>query len=189
MEIEERADGVHISGYVNVTCKRSRPVITPHGRVIEIIEERAFEKTLESGGDITVSVDHDQSHIYANTRSGTLTLYEDHIGLHADVLITDPDVIDIAKKGKIKGWSIGMYNIIDELEQRADDIPIRHIKQCDLDHVTLVVNKTPCYAATSIEVRSEGDTIIETRTTEDKPHISLIKPDYSDYEKRIAALN
>ena len=37
MKIEIRADGAHISGYVNVTGKRSRPVITPHGKVIEEI--------------------------------------------------------------------------------------------------------------------------------------------------------
>ncbi len=42
MRIEERADGLHINGYVNVTGKRSRPVITPRGKVIETIEERAF---------------------------------------------------------------------------------------------------------------------------------------------------
>ena len=46
MKIEIRADGAHISGYVNVTGKRSRPVITPHGKVIEEIEPRAFEQAI-----------------------------------------------------------------------------------------------------------------------------------------------
>lgn len=46
MQIEIRADGAHISGYVNVTEKKSRPVITPHGRVVEEIEPRAFEQAL-----------------------------------------------------------------------------------------------------------------------------------------------
>lgn len=188
INIEERADGLHISGYVNATGKPSRPIITPHGKVIEVIEERAFEETLKNGGDVSVSVDHDQSHIYARTSNNTLTLYEDAIGLHADVLVTDKDLIDIAKKGKIRGWSFGMYNVSDDLEQRADDIPIRHVKSLDLDHITLVVNKQPCYAATSVEVRADADTIIETRTIEDKLNISIKKPDYSDFEKRIAAL-
>jgi len=43
MKLEIRADGVHISGYVNATEKKSRPVITPHGKVIEVIEPRAFK--------------------------------------------------------------------------------------------------------------------------------------------------
>lgn len=32
MQLEFRADGAHISGYVNVTEKKSRPVMTPHGQ-------------------------------------------------------------------------------------------------------------------------------------------------------------
>ena len=56
MKIELRADGAHISGYVNVTEKKSRPVITPHGRVIEEIEPRAFEKAIDRAGNITVTV-------------------------------------------------------------------------------------------------------------------------------------
>ena len=32
MKIEIRADGAHISGYVNATEKKSRPVITPRGK-------------------------------------------------------------------------------------------------------------------------------------------------------------
>lgn len=53
MKIEIRADGAHISGYVNVTGKRSRPVITPHGKVIEEIEPRAFEQAIGRAGNIT----------------------------------------------------------------------------------------------------------------------------------------
>ena len=143
IKIEERADGVHICGYVNATGKPSRPIITPRGKVIEVIEERAFEQALRSNGEVTVSVDHDQSHIYASTRDNTLSVYEDAIGLHADVLVRDKDLIDIAKKGKIRGWSFGMYNVVDDMEQRADDIPIRHIKSLELDHITLVVHKQP----------------------------------------------
>lgn len=193
MKIEVRADGLHISGYVNVTGKKSRPVITPHGKCIEVIEERAFEKAIERSGDVTVSVDHDMSHIYASTRKNTLSLYEDNIGLHADVLITDPDLIEIAKKGKIRGWSFGMRNIVDTIEQRADDIPIRHISELDLDHIALVVKKTPCYAATSVEVRADdSESTLECRAFNTKVDLTITEPparvDYSSYENRINAL-
>lgn len=196
MNIEVRADGLHIDGYVNVTGKKSRPVITPHGKCIEVIEERAFESAIQKSGDISVTVDHDKSHIYASTRDGTVKLYEDNIGLHADVLITDPDLIEIAKKGKIRGWSFGMYNVIDELEQRTDDIPIRHVKDFLLDHLTLVVNKTPVYSATSVEVRADDEVDIEHRafdnpislTVTEMPPKTPPKVDYSDYENRIASL-
>lgn len=121
-------------------------------------------------------------------------LYEDGIGLHADVLITDKSVVEIAKQGKIRGWSFGMYNVVDELEQRADgELPIRHIKSLDLDHITLVVNKVPCYSATSVEVRADSETDIETRAVDSNVNLSVIEPakekiDYSDYENRIKSL-
>lgn len=196
MNIEIRADGAHISGYVNVTEKKSRPVITPHGKVVEEIEPRAFERAIQRTGNINVTVDHDSTHVYASTEDGTMTLYEDNIGLHADVLITDETLIELAKKGKIRGWSFGMYNVVDSIEPRANDIPLRKISALDLDHVTLVVNKQPCYSATSVEVRANEEIYIETRTIEESPKITEDKPkkpvapffDNSAYLERIKKL-
>lgn len=193
MKIEIRADGVHISGYVNATEKKSRPVMTPHGKVIEVIEPRAFEGAIERAGNVTVSVDHDQSQIYASTNDGTLKLYEDNIGLHADTHISDPNVVEMAQNGKIKGWSFGMLNVVDTLEARADDLPLRRITALDLDHLTLVVKKNPIYSATSVEVRAENEIVIETRTTEQPTQITEVEPikldtpffDISSYEERI----
>lgn len=191
MKIELRADkSVRITGYVNVTEKKSRPVITPHGKCIEEVEERAFQQAIDRAGDIAVTVDHNTSHIYASTKQGNLKLYEDGIGLHADVIITDADVIELAKKGRIKGWSFGMYNVKDELEQRAEgELPIRHIKSLDLDHITLVVNKVPCYSATSVELRADSETDVEERAIESKIEVESEKrEDYTEYEKRIKAI-
>lgn len=191
MEIEIRAEGARIVGYVNVTEKKSRPVITPRGKVIEIIEERAFEKALERAGNINVTIDHDNTHIYASTDEGSVTLYEDNIGLHADVLIKDEKLIELAKKGKIKGWSFGMYNVIDEMEERADELPIRKVKSLDLDHLTLVVNKQPSYSATSIELRANEDVCIEERAFESKLTVKDLTEqtiDYSEFENKIQKL-
>ena len=192
MKIEVRADGAHITGYVNATEKKSRPVMTPHGRCIEVIEPRAFEKALERGGDIGVTVDHDGTHVYARTDDGTCTLFEDAIGLHADVLIKDPTVIALAKAGRIRGWSFGMFNVIDEIEPRADgELPIRHIKALDLDHITLVVNKLPVYSATSVELRAEAEVVLEVRSADENPQITVEAPsfDYASYKARLEAIN
>ena len=180
MQIEIRADGAHITGYVNVTEKKSRPVITPHGKVIEEIEPRAFEAAIGRAGNITVTVDHDSSHVYASTDEGTLKLYEDSIGLHADVLIRDETLIELAKKGKIKGWSFGMYNVKDEMEPRANDLPLRRVKALDLDHITLVVKKSPVYSATSVEIRADAEVDVETRTMQQEPQITEVRPEKPD---------
>ena len=191
MRIEVRADGAKISGYVNVTGKKSRPIVKPDGtRCVEEVEERAFEDAISRAGDVTVTVDHDKTNVYASTSDNTLTLKEDAIGLHADVLIKDSTIIGLAKEGKIRGWSFGMYNVVDKMEQRADELPIRHIKKLDLDHITLVVNKRPCYAATSVELRAdEADDVMEYRASDDNVELIVETPkksiDYSEYEKRI----
>lgn len=189
MRIEVRADGLHISGYVNVTGKLSRPVVTPRGKVIETIEERAFDEAIRKGGDVTVQLDHDSGHAYASTHDSTLTLKEDAIGLHADVLITDKTIIELARKGKLRGWSFGMYNVQDEMESRgADELPIRHVKHLDLDHISLIKDKIPCYAATSVECRGESQVDIELRSLDIEPELIAEKPDFTQYENRLKAL-
>lgn len=192
MKIEVRADGLHISGYVNVTGKLSRPVVTPRGKVIETIEERAFDEAIRKSGDVTVQLDHDAGHVYARTSDNSLTLREDAIGLHADVLITDKTVIEIARKRKLRGWSFGMYNVGDEMEARAnDELPIRHIKSLMLDHISLIKDKIPCYAATSVEYRADEAVDIEQRALDITPELQISyenKPDYTEYERRIENL-
>ncbi len=160
MRVELRADGVlHLSGYVNVTGKMSRPVITGKGqKVIEVIEEQAFTKALARAKNITMTKDHDSGTVLCETRAGTLRLKEDAIGLHVDSDIKDEQTISEARAGKLKGWSFGMCNIVDSIEERADKLPLRTVKDFDLDHITLVVNKTPVYAATNIEMRADDKT-------------------------------
>lgn len=193
MRIEIRADSVHLSGYANVAERKSRPVVTPRGRVVEEIEQRAFQAALDRAANIPMTKDHDPGAIVAETRAGSLKLHEDSIGLHYDAEITDPDTVEEARAGKIKGLSFGMYNVRDELEERAGDIPLRRIKALDLDHLTLVVHKTPVYSATSVEVRASGEVDIEGRATESTPEVTEIekaKPkfDNSAYKRRVEAL-
>ncbi|MCM1508292.1 MAG: HK97 family phage prohead protease [Ruminococcus flavefaciens] len=187
MKIEKRADGLHITGYVNVTGKLSRPVVTPHGKVLETIEERAFNRAIKKSGEITLTVDHDST-AYARTSDGTLKLSEDAIGLRADCLITDENVMEMAHRGKIKGWSFGMYNVVDELEQRTEGLPIRHVKDFTLDHITLVKDKIPCYSATSVEYRADSLTDVESRAIDIIPEYSE-KPDYTKYIERLRKIN
>ena len=197
MDIEIRADGAHISGYGYATEKKSRPVMTPRGKVIEVIEPRAFERAISRAGCISVMVDHDKAHIYANTEDGSCTLYEDAIGLHADVLIRDPELIELARKGKIRGWSFGMTNVVDEMEPRAEgELPVRHVKDLDLDHISLVVRRTPVYSATSVELRAEEEIELEIRSNDEKVQITENGPgkpaspffDLEAYRRRADAL-
>jgi len=168
MRAELRADGLHISGYVNVPGRESRPVMTPHGRVIEIIEQRAFAKAIERAGNINMLLDHDPLRILASTQANTLTVREDAVGLRAESVVTDPEVIEGARHGKLRGWSFNIKNPKDTLEQRAEGLPIRHITDLDMDEITLVMNKVPVYSSTSIEVRADTEESVEYRAGEDE---------------------
>jgi HK97 family phage prohead protease len=166
MRAELRADGLHISGYVNVPGRQSRPVMTPYGRVIEVIEQRAFARAIERAGNIRMLLDHDPNRVLAETENRTLTVKEDAVGLRAESVITDPEVIAGAKSGKLRGWSFNIRNPKDTLEQRAEGLPVRHIMDLDMDEITLVMNKIPAYSSTSIEVRAdtEDEEAVELRT-------------------------
>lgn len=164
MRAELRADGcLHISGYVNVPGRESRPVMTPHGRVIEIIEQRAFSKAIERADNIRMLLDHDNGRVLAETRAKTLTVKEDAVGLFAQSVVTDPEVIEDARAGRLRGWSFNIKNPVDTVEQRANGLPIRRITDLDMDEITLVVNKIPVYSSTSIEVRAGEEESVEYR--------------------------
>lgn len=199
MDIEIRADGLHISGYVNVTEKMSRPVITGKGqKVVEIIEPRAFQKAIDKSDNIVMTKDHDPDYVLAETRAKTLELYEDAIGLHADATITDEQTIKEARAGKLRGWSFSMQNIVDTIENRADTLPLRRVSAFDMEHITLAVNKIPCYAATSVEVRANDEVSeLEIRTLDEAPKVisrqekepeAPKKIDYTAYENRLNAV-
>lgn len=131
--------------------------MTPHGRVIEVIEQRAFAKAIERADNIRMLLDHDQNRVLASTQANTLEVKEDAVGLRAESVVTDPEVIEGAKAGRLRGWSFNIKNPKDTIEQRADGLPIRHITDLDMDEITLAMNRIPVYSSTSIEVRADTE--------------------------------
>jgi HK97 family phage prohead protease len=157
-----------IAGYVNVPGRESKPLSVPGiGKVIEIIEQRAFQRAIDAAQKVSLLLDHKTKRELANTRAGTLKLYEDEVGLRAEAVITDGEAITAAREGKIKGWSFNMKQIKDEVEQRAEGLlPIRRIKNFVMDEVSLIKDLSPCYSSMSVEVRAGEEVAIEIRATE-----------------------
>lgn len=187
VKVEVRADGTaQIEGYVNVVERESKPILTPHGMVNEQIESGVFQRAIDSAKNINMTIDHTEK-VVASTKKQTLKLYEDAIGLRAFSEITDPETVQAAKDGRIKGWSFGMKNVEDNLEERADKLPLRHVTGFALDHVSLLIDKVPAYAATSAELRAGNETMMEERSMDTE--ISVIQPkkeiDYTEYEQRM----
>lgn len=192
MKAEIRADGLHITGYVNVPGRESRPVITPRGKVIEVIEQRAFQRALQKAENVDLMVDHERK--IASTKEGTLKVWEDEIGLRAEAVVTDKEVIEGAKEGKLKGWSFNMMKVVDEIEERADKLPLRRVKDFLMTEITLALRKLPVYSATSIEVRAEEEEEIEVRASECEVTVKDLTEkkkqsiDYTQFENKINQL-
>lgn len=194
MRIEIRSDSVLLDGYVNAVGRDSRPIITPHGKVVEQIEPRAFQKALDRAENVDLLLNHDKNKKLGSTKDGNLELHEDNIGLRAICTVTDPDVIQKAREKKLKGWSFGMYTNKDEIEERAENIPRRHIRDLDIFEVSIIDNRmSPCYVGTSIEQRAEQEVIAEQRGDEFRAvTVEVETPkepiNYTEYENRINKL-
>ena len=181
MKVEVRTDNsAKITGYVNAVERESKPVATPKGMVNELVESGVFHRALDAADDIPMTVDHIPTEIVARTADNTLQLKEDNIGLWAEAVVTEERVVCAAKEGKLKGWSFGMTNVLDAVEERTEKLPLRRIKRMALDHVTLVIDKIPAYSATSVELRAGTEEYLETRTFDSTVEVSATKNvDYS----------
>ncbi|MGN1120693.1 MAG: HK97 family phage prohead protease [Oscillospiraceae bacterium] len=187
MKIEVRSDHVLISGYVNAVGRDSRPLPSPTGKFVEMVEPGVFRAALERAQDVQLLLNHDKNRVLGSTKQGNLKLWEDNIGLRAECKVYDADVIEKARKGELRGWSFGMYVNNADMEERADNIPRRHLRDIDIFEVSLIdKSKLPCYAGTSVECRADSEIMAETRSVDDEAEIKcLIPPDLSDYERRL----
>lgn len=200
MRIEIRNDSVLLDGYVNAVARDSKPVITPRGKVVEQIEPRAFQRALDRAENVDLLLNHDKTRNLGSTQDGNLELFEDNIGLRAIATVTDPEVIEKARQKKLKGWSFGQYVNKDRMEERAEQIPRRHVEDLDIFEVSIIDDRmSPIYAGTSIEQRAEQEIVAEQRGDEfravtieiEKPVVEEKKPepiDYSEFENKIVSL-
>lgn len=180
MDIEIRADGtLHIEGYVNAVERDSRMVICPEcGKCVEQIRAGAFGEALRAAKNVDILLNHDKERKLGSTSEGTLSLYEDSIGLRASADIRDADVISEARAGRLRGWSFGFKKLASEIESRANTIPRRIVTSMALNEVSIIDDRyTPCYAGTSIELRADGETDEhEVRSSEEEIHLSEAAP-------------
>jgi HK97 family phage prohead protease len=158
MQITIRADSVELEGYVNSIERKSKPLWSRIGQFVERICKGAFKRALERNDNVRIMLNHTKD--IGGQKDGNLELYEDAIGLHARATITDPEVIDKAKEGRLVGWSFGFYDR--EVEQKRDEngYPLRDVIDLDLEEVSILDDRTtPAYDGTLVSVRSDERSI------------------------------
>lgn len=120
----------------------------------ERIEPGAFRDAI-GRDDVVFLVNHDGLPL-ARTRSGTLTLREDNVGLFMETTLdaADPDVQSIIRKmqrGDLDKMSFAFAADLQEWDD-SGDVPIRTIKRARLFDVSIVT--TPAYEGTDIGIRN-----------------------------------
>lgn len=158
MKIIIREDKVTIEGYVNAVERNSKPLTERGVTFIERIGAGAFKRAIERAKDIRILLNHRKDRDLGGLSDGNLELEEDNIGLKARAEITDPEVIDDARKGNLVGWSFGFAD--EDVTQLRDDesgLPLRKVKDLDLFEVSLLNRtKSPAYVGTLVNVRDDG---------------------------------
>nr|DAH96704.1 MAG TPA: prohead serine protease [Caudoviricetes sp.] len=155
MQINIRDDSVEIEGYVNAVERNSKPLLSRMGKFIERIKAGAFARALKRNDDVHVLLNHDWQRDLGSTKKGNLELAEDNIGLRAKFTTSDKDVMEMAKRGDLVGWSFGFYDR-DVKNGVENGMLTREVNDLDLEEVSILDrSKVPAYDGTLIMARSE----------------------------------
>lgn len=162
IEIRSSNEAV-ISGYVNAVERDSR--IMPKGKgatavrsFVERVKAGTFDRAIKRGKPIELRFNHGRK---LGDTTNNLELYEDNIGLYARAVINDTEVIEKAQRNELRGWSFG-FIAESEIWDKEGEIDRRTLEDIDLKEVS-ILDKTPAYFGTSVEVRGEESNVFETR--------------------------
>lgn len=183
IEIRSATEAV-IEGYVNAVERESRPIPGINGTYTERVAAGTFQRALNSGKPVELRFNHQR---VLDSTEGSLELREDNIGLYAKAVVTDPEVIEKAKRNELRGWSFGFRDNnpkIEDSKRVLSDIELREVS---------ILDKTPAYIATSIEMRGEEADVLEERGIEDEAEVTELeqrsdKVDLSNLKNRITLL-
>jgi len=121
------AGGAVIEGHAAVFNRLSRNL----GGFVEQIDPSAFDKTLGDNPDVRALINHDPSLLLGRTRSGTLRLSKDNIGLHYEVDVPDRsdarDLMVSMERDDINQSSFAFFLIDDEWGQTEQEFPLRTV--------------------------------------------------------------
>lgn len=157
MRISIREDKVVIEGYVNAVERNSKPLNERGVTFLERITAGAFKRAISRAQDIRILLNHNAERDLGGIKDGNLELEEDNIGLKARAEITDPEVIDDARKGNLIGWSFGFTdNDVTQLRDDESGLPLRKVNDLNLFEVSLLNrSKSPAYVGTLVNVRDD----------------------------------
>jgi HK97 family phage prohead protease len=132
-------------GYAAVFNSESEPL-----PFVETITPGAFKRSLNSGREVRMFMNHNQDAVLASTKSGTLRLTEDSRGLFVEADLPDTttgrDLRVLMERGDVHSMSFG-FSVPTGGETRSPDGMSRNLSQVILHEVS-VVSGFPAYRGT-----------------------------------------
>lgn len=159
--VERRSDGTAtISGYAAVYHREDNPgtqyELMPN--YYERIQPGAFTRALNEGDDVRALFNHDASAVLGRSKSGTLRLSADKVGLKYEVDLPNTqlarDLAESVDRGDISGSSFA-FSVTPEgqkIERDKDGTTYRNILETRLYDVSVVTY--PAYEAATSGLRS-----------------------------------
>jgi len=123
---------------------------------IERIMPGAFDEALAQGQDVRALFNHNPDYVLGRTRSGTLSLSVDAVGLRYEITTPDTqvarDLMTVIGRGDVSGSSFAFFPAKIEWETEGED-EIRKIISATLDGGDVSPVTYPAYEATTTGVR------------------------------------
>lgn len=173
--IEVRTDGgeLLVRGHAAVTGSPAW-IGPPEFGFEEVIASGAFRKTLADGADVRLLFNHNPDLVLARTKSGTLQLSEDKIGLAVKAKLAPTtvgrDLAILLERGDVSQMSFGFRVVKDQWErvERSDKTTFerRTVLEAQLIDVSGVTY--PAYDATDLALR-EAQLTRELRDVRNRP--------------------
>lgn len=147
--LELRAQGRTLSGYAAKFGTEARIA-----DFVETISPGAFRQSLQSGTDVLALRDHDAGQVLGRTKSGTLVLTEDSVGLRYELSVADTqagrDLITMAERHDLGGCSFGFIVPPGGDSWNGNK---RTLRSVDLREIS-IVSAWPAYPSTTVNARS-----------------------------------
>lgn len=182
-DIETRSDDSTkekvICGYINKFNTKSQ-----YMGFYEKVSDGAYNKTLADGHNIYAMYNHNSDKILGSTKSGSLKLSVDSVGLHFELRINEnisycKDLYELVSNGDIDGCSFGFYVTKDTWAYDEDGVDLRTIEELELIEVT--ITPFPAYLDTEASCRSfeehkaEAEKLIEQRKKKLNRELELLE--------------
>jgi HK97 family phage prohead protease len=158
--IRSTSGEVYISGYAALYYDQDEPGTTYAlaEDIVEQIAPGAFDRALKEKQIVAGLFNHDMNLVLGSTRSGTLQLATDNLGLRYSIRVGDTtiahDVCEQVSRGDVSGCSFS-FTVKQQSLIEKSGLLIRVLQDVDLYDVGPVTR--PAYKATWCAVQNSGD--------------------------------